>query len=112
MIKRPITPLSKDKPLSRNISNQTRILKDIKNTIPNRQPTYTRNPSNSKLIINHQSTVNQQMNTQPNRGINPESPNMIKEIRSYTPSVKEDVRKIVVEWLLHVSHSINPCLRR
>lgn len=37
---------------------------------------------------------------------------MVKEIRSYVAVIGEEVRKVVVEWLLQVSHSINPILRR
>lgn len=71
MIKRPITPLVKEKTFARNLSNQ-RIFKDIKNTLPTRQQTYTRNPSNSKL------TITQHHNIQTNRGVNPESPPILK----------------------------------
>jgi hypothetical protein len=63
-MKKQITPISKDKPFSRNLSNQQRIFKDIKN-IPTRQQTYSRNPSNSKLTITHTNFA------QSNRGINP-----------------------------------------
>lgn len=63
MIKRPITPLVKDKSLIRNLSNQSKVFKDIKNTLPNRQQTYTRNPSNTKLTITHHQNSN--------RGVNP-----------------------------------------
>jgi len=50
MIKRSITPLSKDRQPLRNHSNNTKPLRDIKNTLPSRQ-SLTRNPSNSKLIV-------------------------------------------------------------
>jgi hypothetical protein len=50
MIKRAATPLAKDRLLSRNSSNQTKPLRDLKN-IPQSKPSLSRNTSNSKLLI-------------------------------------------------------------
>ena len=50
MYKRSVTPLNKDKPLSRNNSNHQKVFKDVKNIVPNKQ-VLSRNPSNSKITF-------------------------------------------------------------
>ena len=91
MFKRTVTPLTKDKPLIRNLSNNNqKILKDIKNVIPNK-PTLSRNPSNSKINISNQSTTITVM------GANPESPDPFRRresLKSY--NINEEMRKVVV----------------
>lgn len=66
MFKRSVTPLTKDKPITRNFSNNQKILKDIKNIIPAKQ-TLSRNPSNSKITFSNQPSL-------PPKKVNPESP--------------------------------------
>lgn len=81
MFKRSVTPLTKDKPLSRNLSNNNqKILKDIKNVIPTK-PILSRNPSNSKITFTNQSS------SIPIQGANPESPDQLRRresLKSYT----------------------------
>lgn len=70
MYKRTITPLIKDKPVIRNLSNNHKNAKDVKYVAPVKQ-VLSRNPSNSKIVF-----ANPYMPTQ---GVNPESPDPRKE---------------------------------
>ncbi len=80
MFKRTVTPLAKDKPLSRNMSNNNqKILKDIKNIIPTK-PILSRNPSNSKITFSNQSS------SIPVIGANPESPDPFRRRESLKSS--------------------------
>lgn len=75
MFKRAVTPLAKDKPLSRNQSNNNqKVLKDIKNVMP-AKPILSRNPSNSKITFSNQSS------SIPILGVNPESPDQRKSLK-------------------------------
>jgi hypothetical protein len=94
MFKRSVTPLTKDKPLSRNLSNNQKILKDIKNIGPAKQ-VLSRNPSNSKITFSNQS------HSIPFQGVNPESPDQLRRresLKSY--QINEEMRKVVVEWMI------------
>lgn len=66
MFKRTVTPLAKDKPLS----NQPKILKDIKITATNK-PILSRNPSFNKITFHQNQSI-------PIQGVNPESPYQIR----------------------------------
>jgi hypothetical protein len=80
MFKRTVTPLAKDKPLSRNMSNNNqKVLKDIKNIIP-AKPILSRNPSNSKITFTTQSS------SIPVMGVNPESPDPFRRRESLKSS--------------------------
>jgi hypothetical protein len=90
MFKRSVTPLTKDKPLSRNLSNHNhKVLREVKNIMPVK-PVLSRNPSNSKITFYNQSsssipTQDSYIPTQGSyiltqgssiqiQGVNPESP--------------------------------------
>lgn len=91
MIKRANTPLSNNRYSTRNSSNVNKPLKDSKN-IQNK-PSLSRNPSNSKLLIGAGVT-------EPVRW-NPESADRNKH---NSKVINDEMRKVVVEWMLEVSH--------
>ncbi len=91
MIKRGATPLSKDRFSTRNPSNQTKPFKDIKN-LQQSKPSLSRNASNSKLIV--------PMLTEPTKH-NPESADRRLPSKK---QITDEMRKVVVEWMLEVSH--------
>jgi hypothetical protein len=95
MFKRAVTPLTKDKPIIRNLSNNNqKILKDIKNVLPIK-PSLSRNPSNSKLTFTNQTTPTLI------QGANPESPDQLRRRESLkSHAMNEEMRKVVVEWLI------------
>ena len=68
MYKRTITPLIKDKPIIRNLSNNYKNAKEVKYVAPVK-PALSRNPSISKIVVNGM----------PTQGVNPESPDPRKE---------------------------------
>jgi hypothetical protein len=102
MFKRSVTPLTKDKPLSRNLSNHNhKILRDVKNIMPVK-PVLSRNPSNSKITFyNQSSSIPIQGSSISIQGVNPESPEQIRQresLKNYT--INSEMRKIVVEWMI------------
>lgn len=96
MYKRTITPLIKDKPVLRNLSNNHKNAKDAKYVPPAKQ-VLSRNPSNSKIILTNQYAY------LPTQGANPESPDPRRE-SSRASQITDEMRKVVVEWLLEISH--------
>jgi hypothetical protein len=91
MIKRTSTPLNNNRYPSKSNSNANKPLKDTKNI--QSKPSLSRNSSNSKLLVGVG-------NTEPVRW-NPESADRNKQ---HAKVINDEMRKVVVEWMLEVSH--------
>jgi hypothetical protein len=91
MLKRAATPLAKDRLLPRNSSNAGKPFRDIKNV--QAKPSLSRNSSSSRLMVGLAVT-------EPIR-CNPES---AERKRNKNRQITDEMRKVVVEWMLEVSH--------